>query len=413
MKIRMLTQEDWQLWKLFRLEALKNAPESFGSSYEEEVNWLDLDFQTALTKSDIFGVFVNNSLISCAGFYSLNSAKTKHRGVIWGMYTKVECRGQGIAGALIQTIINHAKSRVTQLHLTCVTSNLGAAAFYQKQGFKIYGTEPRALKIRDTFFDEHLMILDLTGEPMKNLDTYLSLCTEVYDLSKPNPPEDAYAFYLEYTKAAKGLILEPMCGTGRFLLPLLEEGFNVHGFDASGHMLEALHAKAKAKNLEPTVWKGFVEDLKRPEKYNLIFIPSGSFCLIIDPVAVKAALKTLYDHLSDDGILLFEGETLKAVPPLDVWRGSVWRKPNDQMIMLSQLATMEGNVCNSIGKYELIHNNSIIHTEIEELKVRIYEQHELTEILKSCGFKVRAIKAFDGTATPDENDESVVYECRK
>ncbi|WP_423751901.1 class I SAM-dependent methyltransferase [Holospora curviuscula] len=248
---------------------------------------------------------------------------------------------------------------------------------------------------------------------MKQLDTYLSLCTEVYDLSKPNPPEDSYAFYRDYSIKAHGPILEPMCGTGRFLLPLLEEGFNVHGFDASDHMLEALCAKAKAKNLEPTVWKSFVEDLKRPEKYNLIFIPSRSFCLIIDPVSVMRSLKTLYDHLSDDGILLFEDETLKAVPPLDVWRGSVWHKPNGQMIMLSQLETMKDNVCNSIGKYELTYHNSIIYTEIEELKVRIYGSLELTEILKSCGFNVRAIKAFDESATPDENDESVVYECRK
>jgi hypothetical protein len=59
---------------------------------------------------------------------------------------------------------------------------------------------------------------------MKKLDTYLNLCTEVYDLSKPNPPENAYAFYRDYVMRANGLILEPMCGTGRFLLPLLEEG---------------------------------------------------------------------------------------------------------------------------------------------------------------------------------------------
>ena len=163
MKIRMLTQDDWKLWKSFRLEALKNSPESFGSSYEEELNWSDSDFQNGLTKSDIFGVFVDNLPVCCAGFYNLNSAKTKHRGVIWGMYTKMEYRGKGIATALIQNIINHAKSRVIQLHLTCVTSNLGAVTFYQKHGFKIYGTEPRALKIGDTFFDEHLMILDLNS----------------------------------------------------------------------------------------------------------------------------------------------------------------------------------------------------------------------------------------------------------
>ena len=69
---------------------------------------------------------------------------------------------------------------------------------------------------------------------------------------------------------------------------------------------------------------------------------------------------------------------------------------------------MEGNVCHSIGKYERIHNNRIIHTEIEELRVKIDEQDQRMESLKSPGFKVRAINAFDGSATPDENDESVV-----
>ena len=79
--IKQLGADDWQIWKNFRLEALKNSPESFGSSYEEELNWTNSDFQNSLTKSDIFGVFVDNSLISCAGFYSLNSAVTFRRRV--------------------------------------------------------------------------------------------------------------------------------------------------------------------------------------------------------------------------------------------------------------------------------------------------------------------------------------------
>lgn len=249
---------------------------------------------------------------------------------------------------------------------------------------------------------------------MKKLNTYLSLCTQVYDLSKPNPPEDAYVFYRDYVMNAKGPILEPMCGTGRFLLPLLEEGFDVHGFDASEHMLEALHAKARDKNLKPVVWKGFVEDFKKPERYKLIFIPSGSFGLITSPEAIRAALKTFYDHLTDDGILLFEGETSHAVPSLNIWRGSVWHKLDKQMIILSQLATLKDNVCHSIGKYELVQNNNVIHTEVEELKVRVYEPSELTKILNSCDFNnVRLIKAFDNNTTPDIHDETIVYECRK
>ncbi|HEO1363237.1 TPA: GNAT family N-acetyltransferase, partial [Legionella pneumophila] len=253
MKIKRVMQEDWELWKSFRLEALKNSPENFGSSYEEEVHMSDADFQNGLSKGFVLGVFVDDLLVSCVGFYTFNSLKTKHRGVLWGMYTRLEYRGKGIATALIQTLIQHARTCVTQLHLTCVVSNFVARAFYQKQGFRIYGTEPKALKINDTFYDEYLMVLDFKEEPMKKLDTYQSLCTEVYDLSKPNAPQNEYSFYRSYAVEAKGPILEPMCGTGRFLLPLVEEGFDVHGFDASQPMLERLHAKAISKNLKPKV----------------------------------------------------------------------------------------------------------------------------------------------------------------
>ena len=248
----------------------------------------------------------------------------------------------------------------------------------------------------------------------KTLETYLSLCTEVYDLSKPNPPEDAYAFYRDYAMNSNAPILEPMCGTGRFLLPLLEEGFDVHGFDASDNMLKALHVKAEAKNLKPLVWKGFIEDLKRPEKYNLIFIPSGSLCLIIDLVQVEKSLKVIYDHLNDGGIFLFEAETMQAVPQEGIWRGSLWPKTNGQKIILSQLATMQNDICTSLCKYELMEAGNIIHTEIEELRVKIYEQDQLMEMLKAVGFKhIRTLKAFDKSSAPTEQDESIVYECRK
>ncbi len=162
MNIRLLQAQDVGIWTTLRLEALQDSPESFGSSYEEEIIRSEGDWKTGMENSDIFGAFLDNELVACAGFFSLSFLKTKHRGVLWGMYTKPVSRGKGIASSLIETVIAHAKSRVIQLHLTCVTSNLGAMKLYEKQGFKIYGTEPRALKIGNNFFDEHLMMLDLT-----------------------------------------------------------------------------------------------------------------------------------------------------------------------------------------------------------------------------------------------------------
>lgn len=250
----------------------------------------------------------------------------------------------------------------------------------------------------------------------QKLDSYLSLCTQFYDVIRPNPPQDAYTFYRTYVINANGLILEPMCGTGRFLLPLLQEGFNIQGFDASTCMLEALQAKATLQNLSPKVWQGFVEDLKREDKYNLIFIPSGSFGHIIDLEEVKKALKTFYDHLSNDGILLFEAESSHTVPSqLDIWRGVVCERQDGKMIIVNRLTTLKENVCYSIDRYELVESNRIIQTEVEKFNVRLYDEPRiLIDMLKEIGFReIRTIKAFDMTASPDENDKSIVYECKK
>ncbi|HIA5698176.1 TPA: hypothetical protein ACWQQH_002387 [Legionella pneumophila] len=78
MKIRQLFDTDWHLWKEIRLEALNNSPENFGSSYEDEVHMSDADFQHGLSKGYVLGVFVDDLLVSCIRFYTLNSLKTKH-----------------------------------------------------------------------------------------------------------------------------------------------------------------------------------------------------------------------------------------------------------------------------------------------------------------------------------------------
>jgi ribosomal protein S18 acetylase RimI-like enzyme len=159
MKIRLLTTEDHKIWKAIRLEALQSSPENFGMSYDEEMNLPAEDW--SIQNNDIFGAFIEDKLIATTGFFTLRMKKMKHRGRLFAIYVTPNYRGQGIASQLIETVINHAKSRVIQLHLTCTITNESALNLYQKHGFKTYGTEPRSLKIDDNFFDEYLMLLEL------------------------------------------------------------------------------------------------------------------------------------------------------------------------------------------------------------------------------------------------------------
>ena len=74
----------------------------------------------------------------------------------------------------------------------------------------------------------------------------------------------------------------------------------------------------------------------------------------------------------------------------------------------------ENNVGTSICRYELVLDNQINQTEIEEFKVRMYDPEHLVKILKNIGFSsVNLRKCFNRELSPDNTDEVVVYECRK
>ena len=248
------------------------------------------------------------------------------------------------------------------------------------------------------------------------LDTYLSLCTQVYDISLPTPPNEEYTFFKSYALHAQGPILEPMCGTGRFLLPLMQDGFDVEGFDASTHMLSALHQKADGSNLNPNVSLSFIENFKSTRNYNLIFIPSGSFNLITEMKDITAALTTFYDLLAPQGILLIEIITLNATPDNPgMWRRDRWNIDSNSFILASaKEEPLKDNVSHTTCLYELVENNIITKTETETVKIRLYSADEFKIILINAGFKkITKVKAFDRTKKPDYIDKDIIFECQK
>ena len=63
---------------------------------------------------------------------------------------------------------------------------------------------------------------------------YGNLASWVYDLDKPvGRSFGDIEFYQERLSGCRGAILEPAVGNGRILIPLLEAGLNIQGFDAS------------------------------------------------------------------------------------------------------------------------------------------------------------------------------------
>lgn len=158
--VRQFTEDHWNLWRDIRLEALQSDPDAFGSTYEEEAYSTESDWRLKLRINDVFAVCVGENIVGVGCFTLNNTTKTRHKGKIWGVYIRPDFRGNGLSNNLIERLVEHAKTRCAQVHLAVNTSNRAAIALYQKHGFEIYGTEPRALKIHTgMYLDDALMVL--------------------------------------------------------------------------------------------------------------------------------------------------------------------------------------------------------------------------------------------------------------
>ena len=162
LKVRRLETSDVANYRELRLESLRCHPEAFSSSWEYEADKPGSWWAERLETNTVFGGWVNGSpLVGAAGLRVQNRVKLQHKGVLWGMYVRPEARGKGLAAALVQQVVEHARTLVEEVCLTVVASNAAALRLYGAAGFKEYGLERRALKVGSEYYDEVLMALPL------------------------------------------------------------------------------------------------------------------------------------------------------------------------------------------------------------------------------------------------------------
>jgi ribosomal protein S18 acetylase RimI-like enzyme len=160
-QIRRLMPADARLYREIRLEALQQAPQAFGSSFEQECSWSLTQFEETLTKADVFGAFRETDLLGIAGYRRQAGAKQAHKGLLWGMYVRSIARGTGVAKHLVEAVLEHAREQVELIQLTVVSENEAAQRLYRSCGFVAYGHEVHSLKQDGRYHDEVLMAVAL------------------------------------------------------------------------------------------------------------------------------------------------------------------------------------------------------------------------------------------------------------
>ncbi|MCP5469346.1 MAG: class I SAM-dependent methyltransferase [Chlamydiales bacterium] len=251
---------------------------------------------------------------------------------------------------------------------------------------------------------------------MSSNTSYKELCTEYYELDKPFPHEKEITYFLAMAKEAQGPLLEPMCGTGRFLIPLLEAGYDITGFDLSRQMLNVCRSKCQDRKLKAELIEGRFEDFNPLKKFDLVFIPSGSFGLLTEQEDVSRALKLIFKWMSHRGKFIFEVETLRAATSNPgVWRGNSIRKNDHSLLVVNRLSSFDQKtgIETTLFRYEQWEKNTIVRTEVEEFSLKLYSMLEIENLLSKHGFLIKSKTTPYSFKSVNDNSESILYECLK
>ncbi len=227
------------------------------------------------------------------------------------------------------------------------------------------------------------------GGDARDRREYGSLATLAYELDKPiGTSFGDVEFYLSRLQGVNRPVLEPAVGTGRILIPLLEQGFSVRGYDNSPAMLDQCRANCARHDLVPDVVEGDMTRYCDERRYEAIVIPTGSFALLPDGDSTLAALEAMHGNLASRGRLIVDIEppTVHVEPDRDPVRhwwheGSLitldtWKRTADP---IAQRST-------SWLRYERWDAGVLTRTELQMFSLLWFGLAEFTTMLYQAGF---------------------------
>ena len=136
--VRETATADWRAWRDIRLQALRDAPDAFSSTYAEqhglgEAHWRQRAAGGGLFLASIPDVSAAEPA-GMAGGYQAAPGTVE----LISMFVRPQARGRGVGEALIDAVIGWARDRdATCVHLWVTETNKHARLLYERCGFSL------------------------------------------------------------------------------------------------------------------------------------------------------------------------------------------------------------------------------------------------------------------------------------
>jgi GNAT superfamily N-acetyltransferase len=159
-RIVRLTTDDWERLRALRLRSLLDAPDAFGSTYAEAAARDPEGWVQQLRDLPSF-VAVNDDDADVGMVRYIPDHQDADTAMLISMWVAPEARRHGVGAALIDTIVDYARTQdVARLILDVADHNVAAIALYARKGFVPTG-ESGSMPVPREHVGEHRRALQL------------------------------------------------------------------------------------------------------------------------------------------------------------------------------------------------------------------------------------------------------------
>jgi len=168
MIVRLVTESDLSEYLRLRQASEDEYPQYVGATVEAElsagVSGLPRLFADYGNQGhSVFGLFNDKTILGALSMTRKNSRKYRHKAFLWGMYIFPEFRKTGASSFIMDYCLSWAKDQddLLSIILYVTTTNGAGIRFYERYGFKKFGTECRHMYAANAYHDAHMYELVL------------------------------------------------------------------------------------------------------------------------------------------------------------------------------------------------------------------------------------------------------------
>lgn len=128
--------DDWEAHRQIRLEMLRDAPEAFWFTHDEEALFDEADWRDRIEGAWLVHAHAADGVVGSAGLGSHWEPERATTATLFGMYVAPRARGRGVGEALVKAVLAEARQRGKDVVvLEATNTHTFAIDLYERCGF--------------------------------------------------------------------------------------------------------------------------------------------------------------------------------------------------------------------------------------------------------------------------------------